>query len=125
MNAQLKSFQQWYASNAGVIMAAALVAVTGSAWPDAAVGALVALLFLGRGDSHALWPLAGVAVLAPDYWTAKKGRDALKVEWDESAAYRGSSDGILADYRKLAATPAADSRSPVIMAAWRRETRLS
>lgn len=38
------------ASNAGVIMAAALVAVTGSAWPDAAVGALVALLFL-----HTSW----------------------------------------------------------------------
>ncbi|AYH45444.1 xanthine dehydrogenase family protein molybdopterin-binding subunit [Azoarcus sp. DN11] len=47
----------------------------------------------------------GVAVLAHDYWTAKKGRDALKIDWDDSAAYRGSSDQILADYRKLAATP--------------------
>ncbi|BAL26186.1 xanthine dehydrogenase family protein molybdopterin-binding subunit [Azoarcus sp. KH32C] len=52
----------------------------------------------------------GVAVLARDYWTAKKGRDALKVEWDESAAYRGSSDAILADYRKRAATPGAVAR---------------
>ena len=27
----------------------------------------------------------GVAVLAKDYWSAKKGRDALTAEWDESA----------------------------------------
>jgi len=53
---------------------------------------------------------SGVAVLAPDYWTAKKGRDALKVEWDESAAYRGSTEQILADYHKLAATPGAVAR---------------
>jgi isoquinoline 1-oxidoreductase subunit beta len=47
----------------------------------------------------------GVAVLARDYWTAKKGRDALKIVWDESSAYHGSSDAILADYRELAKTP--------------------
>ncbi|AKU13842.1 isoquinoline 1-oxidoreductase, beta subunit [Azoarcus sp. CIB] len=47
----------------------------------------------------------GVAVLARDYWTAKKGRDALQIDWDDSAAYRGSSEQIFADYRKLAATP--------------------
>lgn len=52
----------------------------------------------------------GVAVLAGDYWTAKKGRDALKVDWDESAAYRGSSKAIVADYRRLAATPGALAR---------------
>ncbi len=48
---------------------------------------------------------AGVAVLAADYWTAKKGRDALRVDWDESAAWRGSSAALVADYRTLAATP--------------------
>lgn len=47
----------------------------------------------------------GVAVLAKDTWTALKGRKALAVQWDDSAAYRGSSDTMLADYRKLAATP--------------------
>lgn len=47
----------------------------------------------------------GVAVLARDYWTAKKGRDALQIDWDDRAAYRGSSEQIFADYRKLAATP--------------------
>lgn len=38
------------ASNAGVILAAGAVALTGSVWPDAVVGALVALLFL-----HTSW----------------------------------------------------------------------
>lgn len=53
----------------------------------------------------------GVAVLASDYWTAKKGRDALKVEWDESQAYRGSSDAIVADYRERAKTPGLTARN--------------
>ena len=52
----------------------------------------------------------GVAVLAKDYWTAKKGRDALSAEWDESGAFRMSTGEILADYRKLAATPGAPAR---------------
>ena len=34
------------ASNVGVLAAAGLVAATGTAWPDIAVGALIALLFL-------------------------------------------------------------------------------
>ncbi len=29
----------------------------------------------------------GVAVLAKDIWTAKKARDAVKVEWDETNAF--------------------------------------
>jgi isoquinoline 1-oxidoreductase beta subunit len=47
----------------------------------------------------------GVAVLARDTWSAMKGRDALKVEWDESAAEKRSSDAIFAEYRKLAVNP--------------------
>jgi isoquinoline 1-oxidoreductase subunit beta len=54
---------------------------------------------------------AGVAVLATHFWAAKKGRDALKVEWDESTAFRQSSADILADYRKLAATPGTVARN--------------
>src|SRR5262245_14601832 len=30
---------------------------------------------------------SGVAVLAADFWTAKQGRDALSVEWDETSAF--------------------------------------
>ncbi|HVQ61928.1 MAG TPA: molybdopterin cofactor-binding domain-containing protein, partial [Burkholderiales bacterium] len=47
----------------------------------------------------------GVAVLANDFWSAKKGRDALAVEWDDSAAFKLGSDEIMAEYRRLVATP--------------------
>lgn len=44
----------------------------------------------------------GVAVLAKDTWSAMKGREALKVEWDDSNAERRSSAQMSADYRRLA-----------------------
>ncbi|MHC2018652.1 xanthine dehydrogenase family protein molybdopterin-binding subunit [Methylobacterium sp. CM6247] len=47
----------------------------------------------------------GVAVLAKDTWSAMKGRDALSVTWDESAAEKRSSDTILAEYRETAKRP--------------------
>jgi isoquinoline 1-oxidoreductase beta subunit len=46
----------------------------------------------------------GVAVLAPDFWTAKSGRDALVVEWDQTAAFKLGSAQIMAEFKKLAAT---------------------
>lgn len=53
---------------------------------------------------------SGVAVLARDTWTAKKGRDALAVTWDERNAWRGSSEGVIESYSKLAATPGTPAR---------------
>lgn len=53
----------------------------------------------------------GVAVLARDTWSAKKGRDALSVTWDESAAFKLGSEEILARYRELAKKPGAVARS--------------
>jgi isoquinoline 1-oxidoreductase beta subunit len=47
----------------------------------------------------------GVAVLAKDTWSAMKGREALKVEWDDSNAEKRSSAQMFADYRKLADGP--------------------
>jgi isoquinoline 1-oxidoreductase beta subunit len=47
----------------------------------------------------------GVAVLANDFWSAKKGRDALAVDWDESGAFKLGSAEIMAEYRRLVATP--------------------
>ncbi|MFO1303856.1 MAG: xanthine dehydrogenase family protein molybdopterin-binding subunit [Burkholderiales bacterium] len=47
----------------------------------------------------------GVAIIATTFWAAKLGRDALKVEWDDATGYKGSSDQIFAEYRKLAGTP--------------------
>ncbi len=47
----------------------------------------------------------GVAVLAKDTWSAKRGRDALSVTWDESKAFKLGSEEILAGYHELAKTP--------------------
>lgn len=47
----------------------------------------------------------GVAVLATDTWSAKKGRDALSVSWDESQAFKLGSDEILARYKEMARKP--------------------
>jgi isoquinoline 1-oxidoreductase subunit beta len=48
---------------------------------------------------------SGVAVLALDTWTAKKGRDALQVEWDDAKSFRLGSDEILARYKEMAKKP--------------------
>ncbi|MBL0165960.1 MAG: xanthine dehydrogenase family protein molybdopterin-binding subunit [Propionivibrio sp.] len=47
----------------------------------------------------------GVAVLAKDTWSAKKGRDALSVNWDDSKAFKLGTDEILARYREMARKP--------------------
>lgn len=51
-----------------------------------------------------------VAVLANDFWSAKQARDALKIEWDESQAFKGSSADILAQYQQLASQSGAVAR---------------
>lgn len=48
---------------------------------------------------------SGVAVVADDFWSAKKGREALRVEWDESANARLSSASIATVYEALAREP--------------------
>lgn len=53
----------------------------------------------------------GVAVLASSTWSAMKGREALKVEWDETGAFRGTSSEMMAEYRKLAQQPGKIARN--------------
>ncbi len=48
---------------------------------------------------------SGVAVLAKDFWSAKKGREKLEVQWDESRAFKLGSQEILAEYKRLAQKP--------------------
>ncbi|MGF1704747.1 molybdopterin cofactor-binding domain-containing protein [Enterovibrio baiacu] len=43
----------------------------------------------------------GVAVVAKDFWSAKVGRDKLKLEWDRSA-FTKSTDDLLKEYKTLA-----------------------
>ncbi|HEY0526915.1 MAG TPA: molybdopterin cofactor-binding domain-containing protein, partial [Stellaceae bacterium] len=52
----------------------------------------------------------GVAVVGKTFWAAKKGRDALKVEWDESRAEKRGSDALTAEYKALAETPGLPAR---------------
>jgi isoquinoline 1-oxidoreductase subunit beta len=52
----------------------------------------------------------GVAVLAEGFWAAKKGRDALRVDWDESTAEKRGTAELLAEYRSLLDTPGLAAR---------------
>jgi isoquinoline 1-oxidoreductase beta subunit len=53
----------------------------------------------------------GVAVLAEGFWAARQGREALKVEWDESAALRKSSADLFGEYRAMASRKGAVARA--------------
>jgi isoquinoline 1-oxidoreductase subunit beta len=48
---------------------------------------------------------SGVAVYAEGYWPARKGRESLRVTWDESAAEKRSSERLVEEYRALARQP--------------------
>ena len=54
---------------------------------------------------------SGVAVVAEDFWSAKQGRDALEVVWDEGPLASLSTAGIRKQYAKLAGTPGAVARN--------------
>ena len=41
----------------------------------------------------------GIAVIADNFWNAKKGRDALDIEWDTRGAMREGSLELMRDYR--------------------------
>ncbi|KKX26204.1 xanthine dehydrogenase family protein molybdopterin-binding subunit [Rhizobium sp. LC145] len=49
----------------------------------------------------------GVAVVGENMWTALKGRDAVTVEWDESAAEKRGTPEQMSIYRDLASKPPA------------------
>ena len=54
---------------------------------------------------------SGIAVLGKHFWAAKKGRDALVLEWDLGAGATLSSAALRAQYRKQAATPGAVAKN--------------
>ena len=63
------------------------------------------------GVRHVVEVPNGLAVVATSFWAAKKGRDALKIEWDNATGFRRSSADILAEYRKLTETPGKVARN--------------
>lgn len=64
-----------------------------------------------KGVSGVVQIPGGVAVLASDFWTAKKARDALRVEWDESGVFSSGSSELMDEYKELAKTPGAVARN--------------
>jgi isoquinoline 1-oxidoreductase beta subunit len=60
-----------------------------------------------RGVKQVVAVPSGVAVVADSFWSAKKGRDALVVEWDEGPGATVDTDVLEAEYDRLARTPGA------------------
>ena len=52
----------------------------------------------------------GVAVVAKNFWSAKLGREALEIQWDDSGAEKRGTDQIMAEYKALAKTPGLPAR---------------
>ena len=52
----------------------------------------------------------GVAVVAKNFWAAKLGREALDIQWDDSAAEKRGTDEIMAEYKELAKKPGLPAR---------------
>jgi isoquinoline 1-oxidoreductase beta subunit len=55
-----------------------------------------------KGVTHVVQVPSGVAVVATGFWAARKGRDALRVTWDDRRAETRGSDDLYAAYRVLA-----------------------
>ncbi len=53
---------------------------------------------------------AGVAVVATDFWSARRGRRALKISWDDGPLAELSTAGMRKQYAELARTPGAKAR---------------
>jgi isoquinoline 1-oxidoreductase beta subunit len=53
----------------------------------------------------------GVAIVADRYWTAKRARDLLKVEWDDAGVERADSARLFEQYRRLARTAGLNAAS--------------
>ena len=60
---------------------------------------------LSPGVADVVQISSGVAVLATDFWSAKKARDLLQIEWDNSSAVSTSSEQLAKEYRALAQEP--------------------
>jgi len=63
-----------------------------------------------KGVTDVVQVPAGVAVLARNFWAARKGREALMIAWDESGAEMRGSDELFTAYRVLARQPGTSAR---------------
>ena len=58
-----------------------------------------------EGHRNPTYLRPGVAVIADSTWAAMKGREALRVQWDEGAGREESTATLAAQFRRLAAMP--------------------
>jgi len=63
-----------------------------------------------KGVTHVVQVPSGIAVVATSFWAARKGREALRVTWDENRAEKRGSDDLFAAYRALAGRPGRPAR---------------
>ncbi|MDA8019187.1 MAG: xanthine dehydrogenase family protein molybdopterin-binding subunit [Thermoanaerobaculia bacterium] len=63
-----------------------------------------------RGVVDVIQTPVGVAVLAKSFWAAKKGRDALEVEWDDSQAEMRGSEDLFGEFEPMLAKPGMAAR---------------
>jgi isoquinoline 1-oxidoreductase subunit beta len=63
-----------------------------------------------KGVTNVVRVPSGVAVVATGFWAARKGREALRVTWDESRAERRGTEELYTAYRILAARPGQTAR---------------
>ncbi|HZZ94369.1 MAG TPA: xanthine dehydrogenase family protein molybdopterin-binding subunit [Usitatibacter sp.] len=63
-----------------------------------------------NGVTHVIETAHGVAVVATSFWSAKKGRDALEVDWDLGPVAALSTESLRTQYRQAAAQPPADAK---------------
>jgi isoquinoline 1-oxidoreductase beta subunit len=60
-----------------------------------------------QGVTHVVEVTRGIAVVGTNFWSAKKGRDALEVEWDLGPNAKSSSESIGAKLRAGLSSPGA------------------
>ena len=58
-----------------------------------------------EGHANPTWLKPGVAVVATSTWAAMKGREALRVTWDEGDGATESTEALASRFRTLAAAP--------------------
>jgi isoquinoline 1-oxidoreductase subunit beta len=63
------------------------------------------------GVTHVVQTENGVAVIAKNFWAAKKGRDALVVEWDTEAGSKASTVDLRKSFRDLSKTAGAVAKA--------------
>ncbi|HLX22291.1 MAG TPA: xanthine dehydrogenase family protein molybdopterin-binding subunit, partial [Usitatibacter sp.] len=64
------------------------------------------------GVTHVVELQSGVAIVGTNFWAAKKGRDALEVQWDLGPGAKLNTPELFAKFKETAKTPGKVARKP-------------